>query len=63
LNEVSGIEIPESLVEWLDGDDRAHIRRNLNGDHFTLTALPAQNLSGQQRAPVNGIQVVYPSGS
>ena len=42
---------------------KAQLGHNLNGDHFTLTALPAQNSLGQQRAPVNGIQIVYPSGS
>jgi len=44
------------------GEGNYVVFRNLNGDHFTLTALPAQNSSGQQRAPVNGIQIVYPSG-
>jgi hypothetical protein len=44
------------------GEGNYVVFHNLNGDHFTLTALPAQNSSGQQRAPVNGIQIVYPSG-
>jgi hypothetical protein len=43
------------------GEGNYVVFHNLNGDHFTLTALPAQS-SGQQRAPVNGIQIVYPSG-
>ena len=44
------------------GEGNYVVFHNLNGDHFTLTARPAQNSSGQQRAPVNGIQIVYPSG-
>ena len=44
------------------GEGNYVVFHNLNGDHFTLTALPAQNSLGQQRAPVNGIQIVYPSG-
>jgi hypothetical protein len=43
------------------GEGNYVVFHNLNGDHFTLTALPAPNSSGLQRAPVNGIQIVYPS--
>jgi hypothetical protein len=44
------------------GEGNYVVFHNLSGDHFTLTALPAQSYLGQQRAPVNGIQIVYPSG-
>jgi hypothetical protein len=38
--------------------------RNLTGTTFTLTATPLAATGGTSlRAPVNGIQVVYPSGS
>lgn len=38
--------------------------KNVTGTSFTLTATPASSTSGAVRAPVNGIQVVYPpSGS
>jgi hypothetical protein len=36
--------------------------RNLTGRSFTLIAQPRPSTWGVQRAPVNGIQVVYPSG-
>ena len=36
--------------------------RNLTGSSFTLTALPRPSTMGTERAPVNGIQIVYPSG-
>lgn len=36
--------------------------RNVTGSSFTLTAQPRPSTWGIQRAPVNGIQVVYPSG-
>ena len=36
---------------------------NLTGSGFTLTALPRPSAMGTERAPVNGIQIVYPSGS
>jgi hypothetical protein len=36
---------------------------NLSGPSFTLTALPRPSTNGTERAPVNGIQIVYPSGS
>ena len=36
---------------------------NLSGPGFTLTALPRPSTNGTERAPVNGIQIVYPSGS
>jgi hypothetical protein len=35
---------------------------NVTGTSFTLTATPGAS-TGLQRAPVNGIQIVYPSGS
>ena len=37
--------------------------RNLTGSSFTLTAQPRPSTWGMQRAPVNGMQIVYPSGS
>jgi hypothetical protein len=37
--------------------------KNVTGTSFTLTATPASSASGAVRAPVNGIQIVYPSGS
>jgi hypothetical protein len=37
--------------------------RNLTGSNFTLTAQPRPSTWGMQRAPVNGIQIVHPSGS
>jgi hypothetical protein len=37
--------------------------RNLTGDTFTLIALPGTSGWAVERAPVNGIQIVYPSGS
>ena len=36
--------------------------RNVTGSSFTLTAQPRTSTYGAQRAPVNGIQIVYPSG-
>ena len=36
---------------------------NVTGSSFTLTAQPRASTWGMERAPVNGIQVVYPSGS
>jgi hypothetical protein len=36
--------------------------RNLTGSSFTLIAQPRGSTWGVERAPVNGIQVVYPSG-
>ena len=37
--------------------------RNVTGTSFTLTATPGTSLHSTVRAPVNGIQIVYPSGS
>jgi hypothetical protein len=37
--------------------------RNLTGSSFTLTAQPRRSTWGMERAPVNGLQIVYPSGS
>jgi hypothetical protein len=37
--------------------------RNVTGSSFTLTAQPMPSTWGIQRAPVNGMQIVYPSGS
>ena len=37
--------------------------QNLTGTTFTLTATPLSSTSGSVRAPVNGIQIVSPSGS
>jgi hypothetical protein len=37
--------------------------KNVTGTSFTLTATPASSTSGAVRAPVNGIQIVYPAGS
>jgi hypothetical protein len=37
--------------------------RNVTGPGFTLTATPGSSLHSTVRAPVNGIQIVYPSGS
>jgi len=37
--------------------------RNLSGTSFQLTARPVGSINGVERAPVNGIQIVYPSGS
>jgi hypothetical protein len=37
--------------------------RNVSGTGFTLTAQPPVSTTGLERSPVNGIQVVYPSGS
>jgi hypothetical protein len=37
--------------------------RNVTGSGFTLTAQPRPSTWGMQRAPVNGLQIVYPSGS
>jgi hypothetical protein len=36
--------------------------RNVTGSSFTLTAQPRPSTFGMERAPVNGIQIVYPSG-
>jgi hypothetical protein len=36
--------------------------RNVTGSSFTLSAQPRTSTYGTQRAPVNGIQIVYPSG-
>ena len=36
--------------------------RNVTGTSFTLTATPGTSLHSTVRAPVNGIQIVYPSG-
>jgi hypothetical protein len=36
---------------------------NLTGSGFTLTAQPRPSTWGMQRAPVNGLQIVYPAGS
>jgi hypothetical protein len=36
--------------------------RNVIGSSFTLTAQPRTSTYGTQRAPVNGMQIVYPSG-
>ena len=36
---------------------------NVTGTSFTLTATPGgSTVTGLHRAPVNGIQIVYPSG-
>ena len=35
--------------------------RNVTGVSFTLTATPVSGTAGMVRAPVNGIQIVYPS--
>jgi hypothetical protein len=37
--------------------------RNVTGTSFTLTATPGTSLHSTVRAPVNGIQIVYPSWS
>jgi hypothetical protein len=37
--------------------------RNVTGTSFTLTAMPGSSLHQTVRAPVNGIQIVYPPGS
>jgi hypothetical protein len=37
--------------------------RNVTGASFTLTATPGTTTGSEHRAPVNGIQIVYPSGS
>jgi hypothetical protein len=37
--------------------------RNVTGPSFTLTATPGTTTGNEHRAPVNGIQIVYPSGS
>lgn len=37
--------------------------RNVTGASFTLTAQPRSSVWGMERAPVNGIQIVYPSGT
>ena len=37
--------------------------KNVTGTSFTLTATPGTSLHSTVRAPVNGIQIVYPSGS
>ena len=37
--------------------------KNVTGSSFTLTAMPGTSLHSTVRAPVNGIQIVYPSGS
>jgi len=37
--------------------------RNLSGTSFQLTARPVGSINGVERAPVNGIQIVDPSGS
>jgi hypothetical protein len=38
--------------------------RNVSGTTFTLTAQPLTgSTDGNLRAPVNGIQIVYPAGS
>jgi hypothetical protein len=37
--------------------------RNVTGTSFTLTATPGTTTGNEHRAPVNGIQIVYPSGS
>jgi hypothetical protein len=36
--------------------------RHMTASSFTLTALPQPSTMGTARAPVNGIQIVYPSG-
>jgi hypothetical protein len=36
--------------------------RNVTGPSFTLTAQPRMSTYGTERAPVNGIQIVYPTG-
>ena len=36
--------------------------RNLSGTTFELTARPVGSVNGVERAPVNGIQIVYPAG-
>jgi hypothetical protein len=43
------------------GEGNYVVFRNLTGPSFTLTALPRPSTNGTERAPVNGIQVVYPS--
>jgi hypothetical protein len=37
--------------------------RHVTGSSFSLTALPKTSTYGMQRAPVNGMQIVYPSGT
>jgi hypothetical protein len=37
--------------------------KNVSGSSFTLTAQPVASTTTLERAPVNGIQVVYPPGS
>jgi hypothetical protein len=37
--------------------------KNVTGTSFTLTATPGTSLHSTVRAPVNGIQIVYPSGA
>ena len=37
--------------------------RNVTGTSFTLTAQPGTSTAEMPRAPVNGIQIVYPAGS
>ena len=44
------------------GEGNYVVFRNLTGSSFTLTALPRPSGMGTERAPINGIQVVYPSG-
>ena len=36
--------------------------RNVTGPSFTMTAQPRPSTYGTERAPVNGIQIVFPSG-
>ena len=44
------------------GEGNYVVFRNLSGRDFALTALPKPSAMGTERAPVNGIQIVYPSG-
>jgi hypothetical protein len=44
------------------GEGNYVVFRHLTASSFTLTALPQPSAMGTQRAPINGIQIVYPSG-
>jgi hypothetical protein len=44
------------------GEGNYVVFRHLTASSFTLTALPHPSTMGTERAPVNGIQIVYPSG-
>jgi hypothetical protein len=44
------------------GEGNYVVFRHLTASSFTLTALPQPSGMGTERAPVNGIQIVYPSG-